>query len=242
MTDPLRLLDGGGTDIECNLLLADRGETPDAFAKQRAAVALAIGTASVWPIAATATKTSKAGASVLLKLLAIGAVGAGAWGTAHYLRSRPEPAPMHEVARAPAVNAPGAEHTALPTNPTETVTPLESLERERPAEASHRAPSNAAMAPSAPVEGASITNEIRMLDAARRAQAGGDAAGAIRALDDYKREYPRGALAEESVLIRIEALARLGNVTAARSLAKKFRATHPDSPHLRRIDSILAEP
>jgi hypothetical protein len=244
MSDPQRLLDGGGTDFECNLLSADRAETPNAFAKRRAAVALAIGTASVWPTAAAATtKASKVGVSLIVKLLAIGAVGAGAWGTAQYLRSRPEPAPViAKSSTAPVVNERATDDTTARTTPTETVTPFESLERERPVEAARRAPSTAGAAASAPVEGASISNEIRMLDAARRAQAGGDAAGAIRALDDYQRQYPRGALAEESVLIRIEALARLGNGPAARALAQRFRATHPNSPHLRRIDSVLAEP
>jgi TolA-binding protein len=163
------------------------------------------------------------------------------------LRSSSKPAAHAAAAPAPIPTAPPAPPSEEATNgvagaaaPTSTVTPLESLERERtPAEAPHRA-SGAAATP-VPAASASISDEIRMLDAARRAEASGDSAGAIKALDDYKKQYPRGMLSEESVLLRIQALARLGNRTAARSLAQKFRAAHPDSPHLRRIDSVLAE-
>src|SRR6185369_9791994 len=94
MTDARRLLEGAGTDIECNLLAADSAEMPDAAAKQRAAMALAIGTASMWPVAAAATTkaSTKAGVS-LVKLLLIGIVGAGALGTGYYVHSRSETKP-----------------------------------------------------------------------------------------------------------------------------------------------------
>jgi TolA-binding protein len=182
----------------------------------------------------------------LVKLLLIGAAGLGALGTGYYLHSKSASKPSTSTAGlsapvrnpgSPAVNR-AADDTTAPATPTPGVTPFESLERERPSEPAHRA-ANAPAAPSAPA--ASISSEIRMLDAARRAQANGDGAGAIRALDEYKKQYPRGVLAEESVLLRIEALAKLGNLPAARALAQKFRAAHPDSPHLRRIDSVLGE-
>jgi hypothetical protein len=249
MTDPRRLLEGAGTDIECNLLAADSTEMPDAAAKRRAAMALAIGTASMWPVAAAATTKASTKVSVsLIKLLLIGAAGVGALGTGYYLHSRSAAKPSTSAAGlsapvrgpvSPAVNAKAADETVAPATPPAAVTPLESLERERPSEPAHRA-ANAPAAPSAPA--ASISSEIRMLDAARRAQASGDGAGAIRALDEYKKQYPHGVLAEESSLLRIEALAKLGNLSAARALAQKFRAAHPDSPHLRRIDSVLAAP
>jgi len=251
MTDPRRLLDGAGTDLECNLLAADNTEMPDARAKQRAALALAIGTASVWPIAATTTKASKLGQSILVKLVAVGAVGAAVWSAAHYLHSRSgsnAPVAAHAVSapvrapEPPITNDPAANGNSGAAAPAVTPTPLDSLERERPVESPRRASGAAPSAASSAAQGGSIADEIRMLDAARRAEAGGDSAGAIRALDDYKRQFPRGAFSEESTLLRIEALARLGNRSAARALAQKFRAAHPDSPHLRRIDSILAEP
>lgn len=245
MNDPQRLLDGAGTSFERNLLAADRAEMPDADAKRRAAVALAIGTASMWPAAvATTTKASKVTTSLLVKLFAIGAVGAGALGTGYYLHSR-SVKPATNVAQVSTPNNPGpiateqANDTASSAKELEPAAPVGAVEPERPAVAPRRA---AGAAASAPAERASISDEIRMLDAARRAQASGDPAGAIKALDEYKKQYPRGVLAEESVLIRIEALAKMGNRAGARSLAQKFRAAHPDSPHLRRIDSILSEP
>ena len=103
MSDPRRLLEGGGNEIERDLLEAGQAELPDVSAKRRAAVALAIGaaTASVWPTAAYATaKAGKAGMPLLMKLLAVGAVGAGTLGTATYLITKPEPAKVTETAPA----------------------------------------------------------------------------------------------------------------------------------------------
>jgi len=252
MTDPRRLLEGGGTDIERCLLESDGAEAPDAQAKQRVALALAIGTVSVWPTAAYATaKTAKAGVPLIVKLLAIGAVGAGTFGTARYVLSRSEPAPAiatsKNAATPHAAFSPVGNERAIVdpprgTDPIEGATASESPQIERLPDTVHRAPSAVGAAAPVPAEAASIADEIRMLDEARRAQAAGDGAGAIRALDDYQRKYPRGALAEESALLRIEALARLGKVSAAKGLAQKFRAAHPNSPHLRRIESVLAEP
>jgi outer membrane protein assembly factor BamD (BamD/ComL family) len=80
---------------------------------------------------------------------------------------------------------------------------------------------------------------MRMLDQARRALSGGDPAAGIRALDAHRRQFPRGAFTQEAVLLRIQALAQSGNHSAARALAQRFRERHPNSPHLRRIESVL---
>ena len=250
MTDPRRLLEGGGSNLERDLLEAGQAEVPDVSAKRRAAVALAIGaaTASVWPTAAYATaKAGKAGMPLLLKFLAVGAVGAGTLGTATYLITRPEPAKITEAALPAADEAP-ARAAAKRTTP-------------KPAEAPAAAPVETAEAPeavapkvaevrrsqgpspqSSPAPASSISDEIRVLDQARRAIASGDSAAAKRALEQHRRQYPKGALAEEAVLLQIESLVRQGKRGAAKSLADRFRASHPNSPHLRRIDSVLAEP
>jgi len=248
MTDPRRLLDGGGTGIERDLLEAGQAELPDASAKRRAAVALAIGaaTASVWPTAAYATaKAGKAGMPLLMKLLAAGAVGAGTLGTATYLITKPEPAKVTETAPPPAVEARGASKprvTPQPAEeapaPAEPVVAAETATEPRVAPEVRRAPSPQ----STPAPASSISDEIRVLDEARRAIASGDNAAAKRALEAHRRQYPKGALAEEAVLLQIESLVKQGKRGAAKSLAARFRASHPNSPHLRRIESVLAEP
>jgi hypothetical protein len=248
MNDPRRLLDGDGSYIERNLLAAGHDENPNEDAKRHAAIALGIAAVSIWPAAASATavataKASKASLPLIFKLLAVGAVGAGTLGTAQYLVSRSEPPPATETVSAkstPSSPLPARKERVVADtskqDPTEAV-PLESLELEQEA-SGRRGPGRVA----APAGTASIADEIRALDEARRALANGDAATANRALDAYRRNFPKGALAEESTLLRIEALARGGNRGRAKALADRFRARHPDSPHLRRIDSLLGAP
>ena len=247
MTDPRRLLDGGGSQIERDLLEAGQAELPDGSAKRRAAVALAIGaaTASVWPTAAYATaKAGKAGMPLLMKLLAAGAVGAGTLGTATYLITKPEPAKVVETlpptavetnrgAGKPRIAPKAAEEAPALAEPVETA---ETASEPKPEV--RRAPSPQ----SAPAPASSISDEIRVLDQARRAIASGDSAAAKRALDQHRKQYPKGALAEEAVLLQIESLVKQGKHGAARALAARFRASHPNSPHLRRIESVLTEP
>jgi hypothetical protein len=248
MTDPRRLLDGGGTGIERDLLEAAQAELPDASAKRRAAVALAIGaaTASVWPTAAYATaKAGKASMPLLMKLLAAGAVGAGTLGTATYLMTKPEPAKVTETAPPPAVEtaARGASKPRVAPKPAEEApAPTEPLAAAETAAEPKVAPEVRRAPQSAPTPASSISDEIRVLDQARRAIASGDSAAAKRALEEHRRQYPKGALAEEAVLLQIESLVKQGKRGAAKSLAARFRASHPNSPHLRRIESVLAEP
>jgi len=250
MSDPRRLLDGGGTDIERSLLEAGDTEAPDGVAKRRAAIALAIGVTSVWPTAAgasatataTATaKTAKVGVPLIVKLLAVGTVGVGTLGVAQYVVSKPEPAPVTQTA--PAKPAPAGDQARTQSAPEAKVPeapPVEEAKAEPVAEPERRAPS-ASAAPKSSAD-TSIASEILMIDQARKSVAAGSGAGAIRALDDYRRQYPRGRFSEEATLIRIEALAQSGNRAGAKALAGRYRASHPNSPHLRRIESIVGSP
>jgi len=241
MADPTRLLDGAGSDLERELLMAGCDELPDRAAKQRAAAALAIGAAaSIWPAAAatTAAKGAKAGVPLIVKLLAIGAVGAGTAGGAHYLRATAEPAPPREAAAVMQRAAEPARPKAVaqPQAAEQEAMPVESLALEVPSDALKPAPGTRSS-----TEKASIADEMRVLDEARRALSAGDGAGTIRALDAYRKQFPRGSFSQEAVLLRIQALVQVGDHAAARSLAQRFRDRHPNSPHLRRIETILGE-
>jgi hypothetical protein len=250
MSDPRRLLDGGGTDIERSLLEAGDTEAPDGVAKRRAAIALAIGVTSVWPTAAAASatatataKTAKVGVPLIVKLLAVGTVGVGTLGVAKFVVSKPEPAPIAQTA--PATNpVPAAEKSPVQSAPEAKIVeapPVEEAKAEPVAEPERRAPSTSAAAPKSSAD-TSIASEILMIDQARKSVAAGSGASAIRALDDYRRQYPRGRFSEEATLIRIEALAQSGNRAGAKALAGRYRASHPNSPHLRRIESIVGSP
>jgi outer membrane protein assembly factor BamD (BamD/ComL family) len=85
-----------------------------------------------------------------------------------------------------------------------------------------------------------LSDEVVALDAARQALAAGDAAGALRAVDDHDRRFPGGALSPEATVVRIEALAARGDRAAAARLATEFLRSHPASPHAKRLRSLLA--
>jgi outer membrane protein assembly factor BamD (BamD/ComL family) len=87
-----------------------------------------------------------------------------------------------------------------------------------------------------------LADEIAALDVARRALASGDASGALKALDDYRHKFPRGAMSFEASVLNIEALAKSGNMDAARALGHKFLAQNPNSPHAERVRRLIGEP
>ena len=62
-----------------------------------------------------------------------------------------------------------------------------------------------------------------------------DPARALQLTMDHARLFPSGALAEEREVIAIEALARLGKRSAARSRAERFLVGYPRSAHLSRV-------
>jgi outer membrane protein assembly factor BamD (BamD/ComL family) len=80
-----------------------------------------------------------------------------------------------------------------------------------------------------------------MLDAARRALRAGDTQLALGELDRHQAQFPRGMLGQEATLLRIEVLARSGNRSAAQTLARQFLARQPNSPHAKRIESLLGQ-
>ena len=58
----------------------------------------------------------------------------------------------------------------------------------------------------------------------------------------WKKTDPSGSLREEAQLLRIEALARAGDRSAASALARAFLRTYPASVHADRVAALLQEP
>ena len=108
----------------------------------------------------------------------------------------------------------------------------------------------AAPAPSAdlPVEVSAAENESRLreesqrLGEARDALRHGDAQGALARLDELRRRFPGGMLAQEREALAIEALARSGQGGEARSRAEAFKKAYPASPHAARVEALTGEP
>ncbi len=89
-------------------------------------------------------------------------------------------------------------------------------------------------------EGPSLEGEVAALDLARNVLAGGDAARTLGLLDQYEQAFPKGALRPEATYLRIQALSRAGQREAARSLAARFLAHHPKSPHAAQLQALLS--
>lgn len=75
----------------------------------------------------------------------------------------------------------------------------------------------------------SLSQELAALDAARAMLARGNAEGALFLLDGYDRTCPRGKMASEAEILRIDALAKNGEGREARRRAEQFLKRHPTS-------------
>lgn len=138
-----------------------------------------------------------------------------------------EPAPaQNEVPRAttPQLQPAAVEEAEEPV--AEEAEPQPTPKRRPPASAS-------------PSQKSNLAEQVRLVDSARSALAAGNAARSLALLNRYTREYPKGSLHQEVMLLRIEALAAGGKLAQARALARKFLAAQPNSPHAKRIESLV---
>jgi hypothetical protein len=84
-----------------------------------------------------------------------------------------------------------------------------------------------------------LNQELVMLDRARTHIAGGRGTQALGVLSDYQEQFPRGRLALEAEVMRIEALAAAGNGALARTRAKAFLQRHPKSLLAPRVERFV---
>ena len=90
-----------------------------------------------------------------------------------------------------------------------------------------------------PDDDSTLARELARVGAARSALAAGDPARTLTLLDAYDAEFPKGAFTIEVSVLRIEALARSGQVEEARKLGDRFLAQHPDGAFARRVTATL---
>jgi TolA-binding protein len=98
--------------------------------------------------------------------------------------------------------------------------------------------SRAATPDSSALSGEDLSEQLRLIDAARSAVAAGNAKGASAAIASYTSRFPRGAFGQEAAVLRIEALDLQGNHAEATSLARSFLSRHPNSPHVSVVQRI----
>jgi hypothetical protein len=224
--------------LESMLLSAARSQRAPASARAhvRAAVGLAAGagTLAVATAAGAAAGKHTMGALTAIgiaKYLAVGmACGALTLGASRWVAS---PAKVEMLASV----APVASQSATLVTPVVPPVPP-------PAAASPSVPSlvvTAAPAASSAPAIPALAAEIVVLDEARGALRGRDAATALRALDRYAKEFPHGQMSAEAMMLRVKALVQSGDRATAESLAKSFESANPRSPLIERVHAIVGE-
>jgi hypothetical protein len=265
MKEPERFIRSRGRKGQ--LLASAKGDTPPADSRRRAMVAAAAAVAASSKVASAAGTFGALGRLAIWKWVALGAIGASTVVAARAVipraRSGEGTAALTAPVRSRASMAPPAEiptevHQVPPSDPyvqAIAVAPQTTISQAAsappvspPPPKVSRAPlegdvtrTSEAPRPPAPVATSRLSVEIAIIDAAKRALAGGDAAEALRQLDAYRAAFPAGTLAAEATALRIEAMVRAGRRQEARALLDELKLNHPDSPLLDRLAPIVGE-
>ena len=189
-----------------------------AVARARAAIEADFGAPATPTERASAAVPARWAASIALALAASAAVGAVAYGVAHWT-SEKAPVEAHPamVGASPKTSVPAAIPTPIDEPP--------------PPPRSHGLPLRLSPA-------GAIHAELLLLRPARAAVARGDFAAALHPIAEHARRFKDGRLAEEREALRVKALVGLGRTDEARLAAAGFRAHFPHSVLLRAIGQI----
>jgi hypothetical protein len=201
----------------------------------------------------TATKLEKAGLSGG-KVLAIAAALVVLVAAAVYLvvsGRRTEPRQPAPVAALPAAEAPATEAPSRPAagEPPAWDVPAPPADPKpaRPAPGTRRAvraqarPAAASgPSPAAAPTASRLVEETTLIRDARQALRQGDAARALRVLEECRRLFPAGVLEQERERLTIEALAKGGPARESSARAAEFLRRYPDSPHAREVRGLGA--
>ncbi|MEO7038145.1 MAG: outer membrane protein assembly factor BamD [Polyangiaceae bacterium] len=233
----LKLVAHQATPLERLLLDAAANESPSVEQRMRVRQALGLAAVSMVPPPPTGRGLT----------LGKGAIGLAIAGSAFVVallfavtqRHRATPTPL--VANAPLVTVPAAVLNA-PSTPEPVASPLPAPEVSGDAPATNAPRSVTKLTPSANAHSAStsddLSEQLRLIDAARTALAAGNAGTATQALATYSSKFPRGSFGQEAAVLRIETIDMQGNHTQAAALARSFLAAHPNSPHVSLVKRI----
>jgi hypothetical protein len=86
---------------------------------------------------------------------------------------------------------------------------------------------------------APLAAELALLDSARQALAAGNAARALRSLNDYDVRFVHPNLAPEALYLRLEALTLQGDKAGTEATARRLLRAYPAGPHAARARSVL---
>lgn len=270
MNSPIRLLESSPNPAARGLLQAGLRERPRASALRSTALALGVGgslvaasTSAAASAGATAVVVPLAAPSLTLmvaKWVALGTLGGLALTGGGSLLSDPA-TQAHAPTTAPTTTANARSKPVSATRASPSPTPEgPSLEREvqgvtppaatlvaKPAISPKARVEIATQSPSAPANASlpnaqSLSREIAMIDASRRALSSGSPKAALAQLDEYAASTRTGTLDREAQLLRIDALALSGQRAAALTLAERYLASFPNDPHAARLRELGRAP
>ena len=242
---PRRIVDGGAGKWERQVILSGRLDAPSQGFRRRLArrLGLLAGTAAL--AGASTTSAKVLGTGLLLKWLGTGIIaGVVAGGVSYGVRVA--------VDRASAPSAVGGRDEARGSTAEEGRAVLGSppaapsnVDLRSPPVASFEIPEVAAKKPppsapsSAPSAKAGLAEETAAINHIQAALTAGDAAAALKRIDDYERTYPGGLLSVEAEVLRITALSALGSRGEFEWRARRFLKEFPGSPYAGRVRSLL---
>jgi hypothetical protein len=254
--EPTRLLSGGASDFERELLRSWEAEQPSEEERAKVLAMAGVGAGAAAVLAkAGSSLAPKAGVTgvALAKWLLLGVVGATvAAGSFVYVdRARRGGARLAGVAArvSPSPSVALTASTLPPVAPPSVAPPLSPADAPvAPAPAAQdslaRRPSplrHPASATGARSKDDALGEQVSALDRARRTLASGDPPDALRQLDDYAARFPHGALVQEAEALRIESLLAANDRPAAAQAGARFLASHPGSPLAARVHALVAQ-
>jgi len=196
---------------------------PNETDRERVFAALAARLGDLGPDGAGSPKAPAAASGVgwpVIAAVVAGLAVTGAGSYALFRTSPPRPAAPTPSSAPPATTraAPDVVPPPLPTEVPQAIVP--------------QAPS-----PSAARAGVSaqpsdrLAEEVAILSEAERDLHAGQYQNALRLLDEHRRKFPKGTLAQERMAARVQALCGLGRVDEAQAALARLTRLSPNSPH-----------
>ena len=221
---------------------AEAGPTPVELAKLRGRMA-----AQLAPKVAT-TAALLSVRTILVSLVVVG-IGAAIVG---YVVSRPDRDDHTALVSVPTIaptptSAPVPPPTVIAEPPITEPPIADPPIAERPRPRVHVAPAKPAVKPPVPPTAPVVAppppviSEVALLEQARAALRGGDAAHALALVDQDATLYPDGVLVEEREALAIETLIKLGHRDQAVAKWTKFATSYPHSNYHARLQRLIDE-
>jgi len=251
MRTPPRLLEDGADPFEAELLRSARGDGASAR-RERTLAALGIagttlagaGLATAQAALGSAKALTALKVGVLLSVAAIGSATTVALVERHARHVATPTSAMaasdaNAASRAPFAASEARSPTLVPSAPAAPDRPAAAVAKStrplplvRPPEAVR--PSTKPLAAADP-----LSEEVSLLDEARRQLVNHDGPAAMRAASTYLTRFPAGRLADEAQVLRVDAAFLIGGRSASAPLAEAFLREHPDSPHAPAVRELL---